>query len=45
MLKINCLELMEGRKNYKQEKIHMFYKIIHFSMQFLAVEIRFIVTT
>ena len=41
MLKINCLELLEGRKR----KHTCFYKIIHFSMQFSAEEIKFIVTT
>ena len=45
MLKINCLELLGDANNYKQEKNTCFYKIIHFSMQFSAVEIRFIVTT
>ena len=46
MLKINCLELLEGRKLLQtREKNTCFYKIIHFSMQFSAVEIRFIVTT
>ena len=32
MLKIKCLEFLEGCK-----KKHLFYKIIHFSMQFSAV--------
>ena len=44
MLKNNCLELLEGR-NKQEKKNGCFYKIIHFSMQFSAVEIRFIVTT
>ena len=44
MLKINCLELLEGRNNYKQEKkTTCFYKINHFSMQFSAVLNIFIV--
>ena len=46
MSKINCLELLEGRKIItNKRKNTCFYKIIHFSMQFSAVEIRFIVTT
>ena len=46
MLKINCLELLEGRKYLQiREKTPVFYIIIHFSMQFSAVEIRFILTT
>ena len=36
-LKINCLELLEGAKNYQQEKNTCFYQIIRFSMQFSAV--------
>ena len=45
MLKINGLELLEGRKKLEtREKNTCFYKIVHFSMQFSTVEIRFIVT-
>ena len=44
MLKINCLELlgMLEKKIPAREK-HLFYKMIHFSMQFSAVVNRFIV--
>ena len=45
MLKMNCLELLEDANNYQQEKTHMFYKMIHFSMQFSAEDNRFIVKT
>ena len=49
MLKMNCLELLEGRtfvNNYKQEKTPVFvYKIIHFSMHFSAVLNMLIVKT
>ena len=41
MLKFNGLELLEGRKR----KIHLFDKIIHFSMQFSAVLNIFIMKT
>ena len=46
MLKINCLELLEERK-YLQTgvKKHLFYQIIHFSIQFSAVLNMFIVKT
>ena len=44
MLKINCLELLEQIITYKRKK-HLFYKIIHFSMQFSAVLNMFIVKT
>ena len=38
MLKINCLELLEGCKLLPiREKNTYFNKIIHFSMQFSAV--------
>ena len=46
MLKLNGLELLEGRKYLQQkEKKHLFDKIIHFSMQFSAVLNIFIVKT
>ena len=46
MLKIKCLELLGGTQiiTYKRKK-HLFYKIIHFSMQFSAVLNMFIVKT
>ena len=31
--------------NYQQEKTHLFFKIIHFSVQFSAIVNRFIVKT
>ena len=46
MLKINGLELFEGRKYYQQEKKNIcLNKIIHFSMLFSAVLNIFIVKT
>ena len=46
MLRFNGLELLEGRKKLPtREKIHLFDKIIHFSMQFSAVLNIFIVKT
>ena len=45
MLKINCLELLEGRKLLQTREKHLFYQMIHFSMQFSAVLNMFIVRT
>ena len=45
MLKINGLELLEGRKYYQREKNICLNKVIHFSMQFLAALGIFIVKT
>ena len=45
MSKINCLEILENVNNSEQEKNHLFYEIIHFSMQFSAALYMFIVKT
>ena len=45
MFKFTVYNYWRGANNYRQEKKHLFYKIIHFSMQFLAKVNRFIVKT
>ena len=45
MLKITVQNYWRDVNNYKQEKKQLFYKIIHFSMQFSAVLNIFIVKT
>ena len=46
MLKLIVYNYSRDANNYQQEKKkHMFYKIIHFSVQFSAIVNRFIVKT
>ena len=45
MLKLIVYNYWRDANNYQQEKTHLFYKIIHFSMQFSAIVNRFIVKT
>ena len=45
MLKSTVYYYWREANNYQQEKTHLFYKIVHFSMQFLAIVNRFIVKT
>ena len=44
MLKLAVYNYWRDAK-YQQEKTHLFYKIIQFSVQFSAIENRFIVKT
>ena len=43
MLKLTVYNYWRDANNYQQEKTHLFYKIIHFSVQFSAIVNRFIV--
>ena len=43
MLKINCLKLLEGRKQLQAREKHLLYQIIYFSVQFSAILNMFIV--
>ena len=45
MLKLTVYNYWRDANNYQQEKTHLFYKIIHFSVQFSAMVNRFIVKT
>ena len=45
MLKLAVYNYWRDANNYQQEKTQLFYKIIHFSVQFLAIVNRFIVKT
>ena len=45
MLKLAVYNYLRDANNYQQAKIHLFYKIIHFSVQFAAIVNRFIVKT
>ena len=45
MLKLTVYNYLRDANNYQQEKTHLFYKIIHFSMQLSTIVNRFIVKT
>ena len=46
MLKLTVYNYWRDANNYQQEKkTHLFYEIIHFSVQFSAIVNRFIVKT
>ena len=45
MFKLTVYNYWKDANNYQQEKKHLFFKIIHFSMQFSAKCNRFIVKT
>ena len=45
MLKLTVYNYWRDASNYQQEKTHLFYKIIHFSVQLSAIVNRFIVKT
>ena len=45
MLKLAVFYYWSDANNYQQEKTHLLYKIIRFSVQFLAIVNRFIVKT
>ena len=45
MLKLPVYNYWRDANNYQQEKKHLFYNIIHFSVQFSAIVNRFIVKT
>ena len=45
MLQLTVYNYWRDANNYQQEKRHLYYKIIHFSMQFSATVNRFIVKT
>ena len=45
MLEFTVYNYWRDANNYQQEKKHLFYKIIHFSVQVSAIVNRFIVKT
>ena len=45
MLELTVYNNWRDANNYQQEKTHLFYKEIHFSLQFSAIVNRFIVKT
>ena len=45
MLELPVYNYLRDANNYQQEKTHLFYKIIHFSVQVSAIVDRFIVKT
>ena len=45
MLKLTVYNYLRDANNYQQEEKYLFFKIIHFSMQFSAIVSRFIVKT
>ena len=45
MIKLTVYNYWRDANNYQQEKTHLFYKIIHFSVQFSPIVNRFIVKT